>query len=172
MPHFPAAAFLASQKRWIGKECIVLPTISAAVGQTLQGKRVLDVGCGNGSMCSEYLEMGAREVVGIDAHPEMIRQCLLHCKGDARLSFEQGSISEMQYDAEFDVVMAIFVLQFCESVRDLQKTLRMAAKALKPGGWLFGYVPNGVADVNPIQAEGVKLGNVKSSGALVMRIQL
>ncbi|KAH7699581.1 CRE-PRMT-6 protein [Aphelenchoides avenae] len=64
----------------------------------------------------------------------------------------------MNFKAEFDVAMAIFVLQFAEDATELKKILKNIAKALKSGGVLYGYVPNGVRNINPTIKEGKILG--------------
>lgn len=40
--------------------------------ETLEGKTVLDVGCGSGVYCFEAARRGAREVIGLDGAPGMI----------------------------------------------------------------------------------------------------
>ncbi len=42
--------------------------------ESLAGKRVLDVGCGNGYHCWRMLGAGAAEVIGIDPTPLFILQ--------------------------------------------------------------------------------------------------
>lgn len=136
-------------KRWIGKEGIMVPTISLLAQDAIKGKRVLDLGCGDGYLLNHYIRWGAKQVVAIDGNAEAIKICYFEqeeLRMDGRIDFRFVDPMDMKFQSEFDVVMAIFVLQFAETAKDLKKILQNTARALKRGGLLFGYVPNGVPD--------------------------
>ncbi|MBR3082928.1 MAG: class I SAM-dependent methyltransferase, partial [Clostridiales bacterium] len=38
----------------------------------LKGLRILDLGCGSGEHCREYIEMGAKTVTGLDISEKML----------------------------------------------------------------------------------------------------
>jgi 2-polyprenyl-3-methyl-5-hydroxy-6-metoxy-1,4-benzoquinol methylase len=95
-----------------------------------QKLKVLDLGCGNGSLSSVIAQEGY-EVIGMEESPsgiEIARRNFPSCQ------FIQGSI----YDASsellnhsFDIVMSIEVIEHLFHPRELP---RLAKKCLKPGG--------------------------------------
>jgi len=103
--------------------------------KAFNGKKVLDVGCGNGYVLSKYAIEGA-EVYGIDITQQGIdlcRQRFLHLdlKGDFRVADAQ----EIPFpDNTFDCVCSMGVLHH---VPDTQKALDEIYRVLKPGGRLI-----------------------------------
>ncbi|KAH7693853.1 CRE-PRMT-6 protein [Aphelenchoides avenae] len=136
------------------------PTLRSAVGDSLRGKRVLDVGCGDGSLSAEYLKWGAKSVVAVDSNAHVIRSCKAKY-ADRRLDFHVRSPIDMGYHNEFDAAMAIFVLPFCENYEWLKTVLKSIAKALKPNGVMFAYVPNGDKNIRPMKGECEATDDVK-----------
>jgi demethylmenaquinone methyltransferase/2-methoxy-6-polyprenyl-1,4-benzoquinol methylase/phosphoethanolamine N-methyltransferase len=109
----------------------------ADLAEVEEGQRVLDVGCGTGTLA---LELGARggEVFGVDASPEMIDVARRKAaKRHAAVEFEVGLIERMPHDAaSFDRVLCILVMHHLDE--DLQRRgLREIARVLKPGGRLL-----------------------------------
>jgi 2-polyprenyl-3-methyl-5-hydroxy-6-metoxy-1,4-benzoquinol methylase len=77
--------------------------------EPLQGKAVLDVGCGSGRFCVAYAERGA-QVVGVDFAARMIELAkdLAQSKGLAeRCDFRVGAFPEAVPDGPFDASTAI-----------------------------------------------------------------
>ncbi|TKR58817.1 hypothetical protein L596_030214 [Steinernema carpocapsae] len=155
---FPAEIYSASQDKWLGNDHIVCSTLEKSCSKDLKGRRILDVGCGNGHLCMEYLKWGAISCVGIDSSDQMIYQCENAYMEHVQLQFRHMSSLEMDYNHEFDVAMAIFVLHFNETLEDLKESIKRIGKALKKNGKLFAFVPNGIADLNPCEDEGRKFG--------------
>ena len=54
-------------------ELIEIPTMKKMLPQ-IKGKRILDLGCGNGNMSAYFIENGAQEVVAIDISVNMINE--------------------------------------------------------------------------------------------------
>jgi len=100
----------------------------------LAGRRVLDVGCGDGAWALAAARQGAH-VVGVDASPAMLAaaRARAHEAGlDAR--FQQADAAALPFgDGSFDVVLAITVLCF---VPGAGAALREMARVLAPGGRL------------------------------------
>lgn len=105
-----------------------VPALGAAVFALLDprpGERILDVGCGEGSLTEKIIAAGAA-VVGIDASPEMIAGAL--ARGlDARLI----DAEQLPFEQEFDAVFSNAALHW---VRDHDAMLAGVHRALKPGG--------------------------------------
>lgn len=103
----------------------------------LQGKRVLDVGCGGGILADAMARKGA-EVLGIDLATKSLRVAQLHA-----LEAQTPNVSYREISAEalaqerpmgFDVVTCMEML---EHVPDPASIVRACAQLVKPGGWVF-----------------------------------
>lgn len=163
MSDFPSEAYTEAQQKWLGRDHLITPTIKKAFGDILEGKKVLDVGCGNGHYSFDFLRWGARHVVGIDNSEEMIQICNSTQKGNPEfiknIEFHKADITNFSLESkDFDVATAFFVLQFLHSKDDLASAFKNISRHLKSGGVLFGLIPNGVEGVRPPENMGVKLG--------------
>jgi 2-polyprenyl-3-methyl-5-hydroxy-6-metoxy-1,4-benzoquinol methylase len=102
-----------------------------------QKARVLDLGCGNGSLTQQIARQGY-EVVGVEdsiSGIEVARQNIREC------NFILASIYDLPYEEladSFDVVVAAEVIEHLIYPREL---LRNAKKCLKPGGNLVITTP-------------------------------
>lgn len=98
----------------------------------LRGKRVLDVGTGDGTYAIEAAARGA-VVTALDVEQEMLDAA--HARAASRgvdVSLRQGRAEQLPFDgASFDVVIAVTVLCF---VPDAQLAVRDMARVLVPGG--------------------------------------
>lgn len=99
------------------------------------GMRVLDCGCGPGSITVGLAEIVAPgEVVGVDIEPRQLEaaRTLAGGRGARNLRFEAGSILALPFpDASFDVAVAHFVI---EHLREPLPALREVRRVLRPGG--------------------------------------
>jgi SAM-dependent methyltransferase len=93
------------------------------------GERILDVGCGEGTLSEKIIERGAT-VLGIDNSPEMIEAA--RAKGiDALLL----AAEDMQFFAEFDAAFSNATLHW---VLAKDQAARAIFRALKAGGRFAG----------------------------------
>ena len=99
---------------------------------TLNGARVLDVGCGAG-LASEALARAGAAVTGVDAAAEVIAAARAHAAaGGLAIDYLVGGPEDI--GGEYDVVVAFEVI---EHVDDHAAFLGALAARLKPGGRLF-----------------------------------
>jgi SAM-dependent methyltransferase len=84
-------------------------------GGTLDGLRVLDLGCNAGLWSLNALESGAQFVLGIDRHPPYVEQAELvfEAKGidRSRYRFERGDIFGHEFDEQFDVALCLGIME-------------------------------------------------------------
>lgn len=110
----------------------LLPHISA-----LQGKRILDVGCGNGYHCWRMLGQEARQVLGIDPSPRFIVQFYAIKKylSDKNIDILPVGIQDLPENLQyFDTTFSMGVLYHRRSPIDHLRQLR---DTLRPGGELI-----------------------------------
>ena len=100
----------------------------------VSGRRVLDVGCGDGEFALELTRRGA-VVTGIDASAAMIdaaKKRAAHHNAD--IVFQVATAEQLPFAAEqFDIVTAITILCFVE---DASPVFREIASVLRSGGRL------------------------------------
>lgn len=91
------------------------------------GERVLDLGCGDGTLTLELAARGAA-VVGVDSSPSMVEAA--RARGlDARLL----DARELAFEQAFDAVFSNAALHWIPE-RDHDRVLAAVARALVPGG--------------------------------------
>jgi SAM-dependent methyltransferase len=113
-----------------------------ALCEPLAGKRVLDLGCGEG-YCSRMLRRRGAEVIGIDVSERMIalaRQSerehpmgIRYDTGDA-VSVDLG-------DASVDLIVAVFLFNYL-GVEPMHETMANVHRMLRPGGSFVFAVPH------------------------------
>ena len=110
---------------------------------TLQGKRVLDVGCGTGDKARFFAEHGAAEVVGIDPSQGFAPNWKGHA-GCPNLSFALGSFENLATlpavaSRNFDLIVCFQALMYAAS---LAEAVQMLRSLLAPCGELVISVPH------------------------------
>jgi 2-polyprenyl-6-hydroxyphenyl methylase / 3-demethylubiquinone-9 3-methyltransferase len=102
----------------------------------LNGKRVLDVGCGGGILAEAMARLGA-SVKGIDLAEKSLKVAQLHgLESGVKVDYEAISAEDLaaREPAGFDVVTCMEML---EHVPDPNATIAACAQLAKPGGWVF-----------------------------------
>lgn len=100
---------------------------------TLNGKRVLDVGCGGGLLAEAMCKLGAK-VTGIDLGATTIEVATLHAldsKLDIRYLRQSAEEHALTQAGSYDVVTC---LEMLEHVPDPAAVITTIATLLKPGG--------------------------------------
>ena len=99
----------------------------------IEGKDILDIGCGGG-IASESLTRCGANVVGIDASLEAIECAKAHAKAEKlNIEYQNTPIEEFSSNKQFDVIFANDVIEHVESVPLFLKSLE---KHLKINGIL------------------------------------
>lgn len=97
----------------------------------LNGKTVLDLGCGYGWHCKYAVECGAERVIGIDLSQKMINTAK-EKNNDDKIIYKVMSINEYDYpEKSFDCVISNLALHYIE---DLQSIYEKIFVTLSPGG--------------------------------------
>ena len=94
----------------------------------LQGKRVLDLGCGFGWHCQYAIEQGASEVTGVDISEKMLT--VAKEKTDTKIEYIQSPLEDINFiENSYDVVLSSLVLHYIESFETIcNKVFHVLAK--------------------------------------------
>ena len=104
--------------------------------QGVEGKRILDVGCGGGILAEALAQQGA-QVTGIDMAELSLKVARLHLHESAlEIDYQLSTVEAFaeNHVAQFDIVTC---LEMLEHVPDPASVISSAARLLKPGGVLF-----------------------------------
>ena len=104
---------------------------------SLQGKRVLDVGCGGGILADSMARRGA-DVLGIDLAAKPLKVAQLHAIEAAtpRIAYREVAVESLadEMPEAFDVVTC---MEMIEHVPDPGSIVAACGRLVKPGGWAF-----------------------------------
>ena len=132
----PLSELAASTSQWNAADYArvgsFVPELGAAALDLLDpqfGERILDVGCGDGTLTHKIVERGA-SVVGIDNSPELA--AVARAVGlDVRI----GDAADMAFDGEFDAAFSNAALHW---MLDKARVAAAIFRALKSGGRFAG----------------------------------
>lgn len=118
---------LAGAGEWETLESVLPP---------VEGRRVLDLGCGYGWHCIWAVENGAESVLGVDLSARMLEVARGKIAGDARLSarieYRHGAIESLEFpENSFDLVLSSLSLHY---VADYPAVVEKVRRWLRPGG--------------------------------------
>ena len=108
---------------------------NAKAAKSLEGLRVLDIGCGGGLVCEPLARLGA-QVTGIDPAPEAVKAAKAHAEaGGLAIDYRAATAEEIAAGgARYD---AVLVLEVVEHVPDVPAFLKIVAGLVKPGGMVI-----------------------------------
>jgi SAM-dependent methyltransferase len=97
----------------MGRWSILLAPLFVSFAQVSDGGRVLDVGCGTGSLARTLAGLTRRsEIVGVDPVQPFIEYARARLT-EPRITFDRGSALDLPYpDASFAYTLSLLVLQF------------------------------------------------------------
>jgi SAM-dependent methyltransferase len=133
---FYSRYFEIEDRHWwfVGRREVFLRVLDAHLPPSDgSSRRILEVGCGTGTMLGHLARYGAAE--GVDASPEAVRFC--RERGIDRVTEADGVPLPFE-DASFDLVTALDVIEHVEGDGELLAELR---RITKPGGTLLVSVP-------------------------------
>lgn len=107
-----------------------------------RGKRVLDVGCGEGGKSVYYASLGASAVVGVDIIPEYARRAQQFAEKHGysdRFTFLLADATHLPLDSgSFDTII---MNDFMEHVSDPKSAITEALRLCRPGGRIYINFP-------------------------------
>ncbi|WBF46511.1 class I SAM-dependent methyltransferase [Serratia rubidaea] len=147
----------------------------------LQGKNVIDLGCGYGWFCRYAREQGADEVLGIDLSHKMLEKAQ-SMTDDAAIRYQQQDLETVQLPtAHADLVYSSLTLHY---IVELPALFSRVFQALRPGGrfiftaehpiytaprqqgWLVAEDGQKSWPVNGYQHEGQRISNWLAEGVI------
>ena len=116
----------------MGRWSVRLAPLFAEFARVADGARVLDVGCGTGSLVQFLVGTTRRsQIVGIDPVAPFVEYARGRVK-DPRVSFEVGDALALPYPpASFDGALSLLVFHF---IPDADKAAREMRRVTRPGG--------------------------------------
>ena len=103
---------------------------------SLNGKKVIDIGCGGGILAEAMAKRGA-QVCGIDLAGKPLEIARWHAaQVDVKLEYADSSAEEWatKHHQHYDVITCMEML---EHVPDPSSVIAACSSMLKPGGWCF-----------------------------------
>jgi SAM-dependent methyltransferase len=128
-----ASAYTADVNYTAGPDQAATAEYLALLDQRWQGRRVLDIGCGEGKVANEYPPLKhARLVVGVDLSTPFLQQA--HQERRDNTGFARADMTLLPVmSASMDAVISRFALHYTP---DLEQLFREIARVLKAGGEL------------------------------------
>ena len=120
--------------------------VNTAIAETLDirpGEKLVDIGCGDGSLLAQLVKNGV-DCVGIAPTQEEVDRLRAQYAGIDGLTFERGLAQDVGLsDQVADVVICNGVLILLDSWKDGRRALREMYRIVRPGGRVWvGEVPH------------------------------
>jgi SAM-dependent methyltransferase len=116
--------------------------------ETIQGRRVLELGCGFGALAA-YLAWSERPscLVGVDVREEFVAaatEAAAAAGVDIPIEFAVADMRDLtrMTQRQFDLVVINNAFIYLTSARDMDRALAQIHDVLVPGGWLLAYHAN------------------------------
>lgn len=105
--------------------------------QLIQGKDVIDIGCGVGYGSQQLAQRGAASVYAFDLSEDAVRHARIYYS-HPNLTFSVDNAEEFTTDRQFDVAVSF---ELIEHVHHAERVLQRIKRALKPDGILIMSTP-------------------------------
>jgi SAM-dependent methyltransferase len=121
---------LAFRQHWL--------TFQELLGANFSGRRVLEVGCGRGSLSAYFADAGW-DCTLLDLSPTVLEVASnVFSANRLKAKFDVGDCLDLPYeDSSFDLVFSIGLL---EHFKDIDRVIAEQYRILAPGGKFIGYV--------------------------------
>ena len=148
-PKSTRSIYDTASPKWARKEKLLLsdftarPYVLEAI-QPLSGRRVLDLGCGEGFVSRQIKVAGAAHVLGVDLSQGMVDQARAEeARNPLGIEYRQGDASNLRDVPEegFDRIAAVFLFNYVSS-EAMAEVMRQVRFWLAPGGRFVFTVPH------------------------------
>lgn len=121
-----------SYEKYMGRWSVRLAPLFAEFARIRDGDRVLDVGCGTGSLTQAVANLTRRsEIVGLDPTPGFVTYARRRFT-DPRITFVQGSAHDLPYPGgTFDQSLSLLVFHLISAPDQAAREMR---RVTRPGG--------------------------------------
>lgn len=118
---------------------IEAPSVLRIVGD-VRGLSVLDLACGTGLYSRKLRQLGAAHVVGVDISEGQIAQArAIEDQHPLGITYMQGDATQLPFAEQFDLVVAVYLLHYAESLDQLRAMCMEIAAHVKPGCRFVSY---------------------------------
>ena len=124
-----SASKVAPWRHWIEAN-----TIFSKLGSDLSGKSILDLACGDGHYTRRFHARGAKKVTGVDISSGMISLAEEWSKNLENVNYICCDARLVALDQKYDIVTAIYLLNYADSVPFLRQFAATIKQSLLPGG--------------------------------------
>ena len=108
------------------------------LNKSLNGLRILDVGCGGGILCEPLSRLGA-DVTGIDTNEKAINVAKEHARiKSLKINYINAELSQVE-KCSFDIITCMEVLEHVENVNQI---ISISNNILRKNGFFFGSTIN------------------------------
>jgi len=117
------------------------PAVFEACGE-LNGRSVLDIGCGEGYCARELKRRGAGDYLGVDLSSEMIDAASMQEEKDQYgIEYRACNVMDFKAERQFDICVAVFLFNYMR-VEEMQRSFSMVYEALPSQGQFIFSVPH------------------------------
>ncbi len=130
----------------------IAETLAAMLPNRIEGKRVLDIGCGSGFLTAHCLrKFPTNEILGVDSSAEMICRAIEALGVHSGLSFEQSDIFDYVSPSPFSLVVSSSVFHWLSPLEQLFK--KIDSLLLENGRLMFSAMTSGTfAELQSVRA--------------------
>jgi SAM-dependent methyltransferase len=129
-------------------EVLEQPALRSMLPVSLEGIRILDLGCGFGDFARKARSEGARAVVGVDISLRMLERAIA-LTNDPAITYRHSGIEQLELDdGLFDLVVSSLAMHYVE---DYRGAVQRIASVLKAGGRLAFSVEHPMCTALPQQ---------------------
>ena len=108
-------------------DCIETPILLSMLPD-LDGKTVLDIGCGMGQHAKQYSDLGAKSVLGIDISAKMLKYAREHYSAD-NITYRQMAMEDIgEINQQFDLITSSLVFDYIEDFGGLMRKIHRLLK--------------------------------------------